>query len=157
MLLLSAIQYNYVRMTKTRATSDYEALLRSKHLKVTSQRVALLDVLTTAPQPLTVEELHQQLFTSADRVTIYRNVETLVQAKIVKQVDFREGVLRYELEHEHHHHLVCTQCGSITPIYEHCVAVSNQTIQKKYGFTVSEHQLEFFGLCSHCNCLQKNT
>lgn len=127
--------------------------LKRSRLRVTPARMAILTCLEQASRPLTVAEIFNQSVQSKhkpDQATIYRILNTLVQKGLVKQIDFREGKYRYEIEGEHHHHLVCNRCGKITPIHEACVAISNETIQATYQFAVSEHHLEFFGLCSDC-------
>jgi Fur family ferric uptake transcriptional regulator len=80
--------------------------------------------------------------------------EIFVQHDIVKQVDFQDGKRRYEIEGEHHHHLICTNCGRVQPIHEPCIAVSEQSVKDKYGFTITRHQLEFFGICDKCSVLK---
>jgi len=132
---------------------DCKQTLRQKGLRITPIREAVLDILNHADSPLDNQEILNRLNSKsvdADLVTVYRMTETFTSHNIIKQVDFQDGKRRYEIEGDHHHHLICTQCGKVQAIHEPCVAVSEQTVKEKYAFTVTRHQLEFFGLCKKC-------
>lgn len=134
--------------------TDHAFVLRQANLRATPGRVAVMDILEKADKPVDVAYLVKQVNSgheSYDQATVYRAVETLVKEGLVKQVDFREGKYRYELEGDHHHHLVCQNCGSITAVYDECLALTDSDIARKYSFSVTEHHLEFFGLCSACH------
>lgn len=77
--------------------------------KATPGRLALLKVLERAPESLTVKELEIKL-PELNHVTLYRALEALVEAGLVRK-GIREGVMRFaHAEKPHHHHLVCTDC-----------------------------------------------
>jgi Fur family ferric uptake transcriptional regulator len=77
-------------------------------------------------------------------------MESFVSKGIITQIDFQDGKYRYEIMRDHHHHLVCTQCGSVQAIHDQCLAIDTKAIEGHYEFTVQRHQLEYFGLCSKC-------
>lgn len=132
---------------------DIRSRLALAHMRITPARITIMECLSKASGPLTIAELvtlTNASSTKYNQATIYRAIDTLAKKGLVKQIDFREGKYRYEIEGEHHHHLVCNRCGKITPIHEACVSLSNKTIQATYHFAVSEHHLEFFGLCGDC-------
>ncbi|MFZ2556187.1 MAG: Fur family transcriptional regulator [Minisyncoccia bacterium] len=124
-------------------------MLKTRGLRATPKRVALLGILQKAAHPMTAEEMHAKV--RADLVTIYRNLQNLVAAGIVSEVRFKDSSVRYEFSHGHHHHVVCTNCG----IVEELAACDVSMLQKKAlqasGFSrINEHSLEFFGLCRSC-------
>lgn len=132
---------------------DWKKVLHQHKLRMTPIRAAVLELIDVAPQPIDAITIHTRLkknHIDCDLVTIYRMLESFVLCDIVTQIDFQDGKYRYEILHEHHHHLICTSCGFVQPIHEPCIAVSEQTVKEKYGFTISRHQLEFFGLCDKC-------
>ncbi len=56
-----------------------------------------------------------------------------------------------DLFHEHHHHIICTNCGKITDIDEHMEV--EDFISKaagKLGYQLTDHKIELFGLCAAC-------
>lgn len=129
---------------------SHEQLLRKNGLRATPQRIALLRALERAHKPQTAEELHAK--TDADLVTIYRNLQSLAAAGVVREVRFKDASVRYELSHGHHHHIVCTSCGVIEEL-ESCdtSSLDRQTLEASKKFSrINEHALEFFGLCKSC-------
>lgn len=129
---------------------SHEQLLRSNGLRATPQRIALLRALHRAHKPQTAEELHAK--TDADLVTIYRNLQSLVKARVVQEARFKDASVRYELSHGHHHHIVCTSCGTIEEL-ESCNTspLDRQTLEVSKKFSrINEHSLEFFGICRSC-------
>jgi Fur family ferric uptake transcriptional regulator len=132
---------------------DIKKKLESKNLRLTKCRVRVMECLNQAEKPKDVAEILagvNRKEPNFDQATVYRTLDTLVEVNLVKQVDFREGKYRYEIEHEHHHHLVCTKCGRVQPIHEACLSIDERKILSKYKFRVSDHHLEFFGLCDKC-------
>lgn len=133
-------------------------VLEERHIRPTQARLAILDVIETATEPIDVATIVERLRKNGadlDTVTIYRNVEILTNSSVIKSIDFRDGRNRYEIEGQHHHHLVCTKCGRSTPIYDQCLAVTEKEIARKFGFVVQDHQLEFFGRCKKCSVLSE--
>ncbi len=131
---------------------DGRMLLRSRKLRATPKRIRLLEVLHRLERPLAVETLHAQV-KGMDLVTVYRTMQAFVRAGLVREVRFKDAVVRYEFAHgHHHHHLVCTGCGVVEEI-EACDVTQLEKNVLKYSqsFTsISEHALEFFGLCKKC-------
>lgn len=129
-------------------------ILRQHKLRATPNRIHLLGLIHKHQTPISIAELItkcKQTDKNPDTATIYRNIEHFYQSNIITRLDFHEGYYRYELtDQSHHHHLVCQDCGSIQPIYDQCLGISNQKIKKSHGFQVTTHSLEFFGLCAAC-------
>jgi len=146
-------------MIKTLSPStDFSSSLRARNLKVTPARVAVLTVLSSSKQPLTVEEILERLGEgTTDQATVYRMMNSFQAKGLVRQVDFEHGHAHYELAGDReHHHLVCVSCGRVEDV-EGC------PIEKYYGGVLKKlpafsqiyrHTLELFGLC-HC-CEKKS-
>jgi Fe2+ or Zn2+ uptake regulation protein len=131
-------------------TPAITATLRGNKMKATQSRIQLLDVFEHAKKPLSVTELVAKI-PSSDRATLYRNVESLEQSGILKQVRFKDRQAYYEIESNHHHHIICTHCGKISDV-AHCkISISEKELLKNTGFAeVSDHSLEFYGYCDNC-------
>jgi Fur family ferric uptake transcriptional regulator len=84
--------------------------------------------------------------------TVYRSLESLVQAGLVQAVDLGDGERRYEVvaPGEHHHHLVCRSCNSSTHMDSCLVEDIEDAIRKKYKFHIDSHVFEVFGVCDDC-------
>lgn len=127
-------------------------ILKDAGMKVTKNRLAVLDLLITSGKPLSVEDIFKKL-KKADQVTIYRILNQFVLKDIVYQTDFRSGKAYFEFQDHHHHHIVCKSCGDLEEV-EICLPENfikkiqnNSTKFKK----VSDHALEFFGTCGKCS------
>jgi Fur family ferric uptake transcriptional regulator len=139
--------------------SDYVQQLRGSGFKITPVREAVLHIIYDQSAPLAVPELADQLAESGltpNKTTLYREVEFLLQQRIIQEIDLGDGKKRYEKKSEHcHHHLVCTSCQKIE-----CVDLDDElhqmihTIEQKTNFTIYEHMLEFFGMCKKCKLNQ---
>lgn len=113
----------------------------------------LLDIFKHAKKPLSVNEIFAMLKNhKADKVTLYRNVESLAKVGVLKQIRLKDRQAYYELiERNHHHHLICKQCGKIKDISNCNLDDLNKKVLSMTGFsTITEHSLEFFGICASC-------
>ena len=125
--------------------------LKTGGLKITTARLDLLDILKHAKKPLSIKDIAQRLG-EVDLVTLYRNVESLQNLGIVKQINLKDRQAYYELAGgKHHHHLVCTNCGRLEDVQIEEIKL-NKTFLKNHGFAkITDHSLEFFGICTRCN------
>jgi Fe2+ or Zn2+ uptake regulation protein len=134
---------------------EYAELLRSNNLKATPRRMYLLSLLEKAKIPLSAHELKAMWKQGETNVvTLYRALEALAVSGIVRRVDVQHGHTDYELvvSGEHHHHLVCTGCGTIEDV-EGCPAksIEKRALKDSSKFSsLQEHSLEFFGTCNKC-------
>ena len=71
-------------------------------------------------------------------------------AGLATERHFDDGVTRYEIEHEHHDHLVCTRCGKIIEFECQMIEATQEKIAAKYGFRVLRHRHELYGHCKDC-------
>lgn len=122
--------------------------------RITMVRRGVIEILLNADEPLSAAVLVKRLKKrriQANRTTIYREILYLVEHDIAHRVQLNDGVQYYEILGEHHHHLVCTKCRSVTDmILNSHLEEQEKKIWKKTGFKVIDHTLEFFGLCTKC-------
>lgn len=121
--------------------------MRGQGYKVTPQRLAVLKALAA--------EGHQSLDEIRARcvgvgiVTIYRTLDLLDELSLVRRLDLGDGKPRYELAGDHHHHLICDSCGSISE-FEGCPLDPKRMPLEAGGFEVHSHSVEVYGLCGAC-------
>lgn len=137
------------------ADSECEAKLRERGYKVTPQRRAVYAVLAGSQgAPLNTEDIHRRcLETQAGMgvATVYRALELFCEIGLAQHVHLHESASYYELvEPEHHHHLVCVQCGSMTAVQSCLVEDMADTIRDDFDFLVTSHCLSMFGYCPSC-------
>ncbi|MCX6779609.1 MAG: transcriptional repressor [Candidatus Magasanikbacteria bacterium] len=131
-----------------------------KELKKTGERItpirrALLENFCNHPKPQTPQELLSYLEKKglmANKTTVYRQLEILVQLGLIKEINFSDRSKRYEMaSKEHHHHLICQNCKKVEDInLDNDLDKQEKKIWQKHHFKVLQHSLEFFGLCSKC-------
>ena len=93
----------------------YASLLKNIGLKITPARTAVLSILTNQKKPVSVAILVESLAKkSINFSTVYRTLETLEQAGIIRKVLVSQKQSFYELVDIHdHHHLICTECEKV--------------------------------------------
>ena len=120
----------------------------------TKARGALLQVFEENRLPLTELELRTKLAArriQVNKTTVYRQLAQLKERGYVRAVDFGDRKKRFELNADHHHHLVCTSCQSVDEIHvADDVRQMERKIRKSNKFKILDHSLEFFGLCQNC-------
>jgi Fur family transcriptional regulator, ferric uptake regulator len=128
--------------------------LKSVDLKQTKKRVLLLSILENSSCAMTVEEI-ADLANKSIKInisTIYRALNSLASKNIVIKTLHQDGKTYYELNnHTHKHTLICTLCNEKIPI-ESCPLESlADNLVKETGYTITGHNLEFFGICPKCS------
>jgi Fur family ferric uptake transcriptional regulator len=127
--------------------------LEDHNLKHTKQREAILDVFLETRGHITAEALFNRVREAHPGVgftTVYRTMKLLCDAGLAIERHFDDGVARYEIEHEHHDHLVCTRCGKIVEFECSMIEQAQEEIGKRYGFRLLRHRHELYGHCPEC-------
>ena len=134
---------------------DFVEILHNVDLKATPIRLALINFFFKKKGLFTVQEIYDALkktnnLKSYDLATIYRNMKKFVSTKLVTECVLADGTSRFELRSSsHHHHLVCTDCKRIDPIF-YCPIKINIPEEIRKGYVNLSHKLEFYGLCPRC-------
>ena len=131
--------------------SDY---LREKGLRITNQRLKILEALLKTTDHVSMEELFfqvRQLDSSVGQVTVYRTLKLLCDAGLASAVNFEEGMVRYEPVGRHHHdHLVCIRCGTKIEFVNEAIEELQHAVCKEHDFTPTAHHMVLYGVCSAC-------
>lgn len=122
--------------------------------RVTKTRTVTLSLLLSTLKPLSAAEiliLLKEQGVIINRTTIYRELNFLVSHNLLKEVRLIGEPSLFELQLEHCHHLVCLKCHAVKKITlcNH-LGSQEQQIMKKEKFKISDHSLEFYGLCQLC-------
>lgn len=128
--------------------------LRSRSLKMTHQRQAVLTVLQREQRPLTIREIHELLDTAGDLATVYRTMHVLQEAHLVSRCDFRDGVARFEVSCAcgalHHYHVICNNCGEVRGVEIEFPDTMMEEIASQSRYSHLSPHVEFFGVCPAC-------
>jgi Fe2+ or Zn2+ uptake regulation protein len=131
--------------------------LRADGQRYTTGRRALVTLLDDATRPLTIAEL-LDLDRSLAQSSAYRNLAVLERSGVVHRLVTTDEFARFELAEElteHHHHLICSVCGSmedftVSPQLETSLEKAFEKASESAGFTTQYHRLDLVGLCPTC-------
>ena len=95
--------------------------MQERGLHITRQRMAVADLFAGAPGHYSMEEIHDALKEKEPGIgqaTVYRTVKLLLEAGLVRELYFGDGISRYEVAGPQgaHNHLVCRNCGEVVEI-----------------------------------------
>lgn len=119
-------------------------------------RNAVVDLLDSHDCALTAQEIDERLRAqgrSVGRASVYRILELLTELRLVQRIDVGQGVARYERhlpDGEHHHHLVCDNCGRIAPFEDPALEQAISRLSQRLSFAVDDHDVVLRGECGDC-------
>ena len=126
----------------------------SKMQRMTKQRRIILDEIGKPGQHLTADmvyDLVKQKLPNISLATVYRNLETLAEQKLVRRLTVGGGQRHYDGGAHLHYHVKCTICGKISDVSAEPFGDLNQTAELGCdGFEIFDHELEFQGTCEDC-------
>lgn len=138
----------------------FKTLLRENGLKVTSQRIAILEALEKRPDNhLTAEEIYECVKTDNPDIglaTVYRTIQLLAELKLIDKLNLGDGFVRYEIgtggqdDAHHHHHLICLSCGDVLTFEGDFMEDLEERIQDAMKFHVVDHEVKLYGYCENC-------
>lgn len=133
----------------------FETFLRSRQLKLTGERLDLVEEVFGQGQHFDADHLHlslKQKGKAISRATVYRTLDLLVQCGLVRKSSFGDQHAHYEAVHsdEHHDHLICLNCDAILEFYRPDLEALQDQICQEHGFRPMHHSHQIFGLCQAC-------
>lgn len=140
----------------------FKELLKKNGLKVTTQRITILEVLQSKPdRHLTAEEIYdcvKEKYPDIGLATIYRTIQVLSDLKLIEKLNLDDGYIRYEIGKANgqdntahrHHHLICLGCGSVLSFEDDLLETLEARIKESMDFDVINHEVKLFGYCSQC-------
>lgn len=140
---------------------QFKKLLKDKGLKVTNQRVRVLEVLALCPdRHLTVEEIFDLVKVGCPEIglaTVYRTIQLLYELELIEKIHLDDGFARYEIgqwnqteKKHHHHHMICLGCGQVFSFEEDYLDALEEKIRSSTGFLVVNHEVKLYGYCKEC-------
>ncbi len=133
---------------------EVAATLRQYGYKLTPQRRAVISAITSSQDhltPITIYKKVHQDYPNIGLVTIYRTLEILAKLELICEMHGGGFCRSYTTSApEHHHHLICSNCGLVIDFTDHDISELERTLSKEKGFRIDSHLLEFLGLCQAC-------
>ena len=125
----------------------------------TRQRTAVVEVLRELDKFASAKDIHQALIDSEHKVgltTVYRTLQSLSDIDAVDALHMPSGETLYRHcdSADHHHHLVCTECGRTEEIDGGAVEKWASQVSSEFDFELTGHDAEVFGVCADCRARQ---
>nr|MBX2833403.1 transcriptional repressor [Micavibrio sp.] len=92
-----------------------------------------------------VYERAKKIDQSVSIATVYRTLSMLDELDIVTRHEFQEGYSRYEVNEEHHHHLVDLETGKVIEFQNEELEALKERIANELGYELVDHRLELYG------------
>lgn len=128
--------------------SELEERCAEAGLKMTGQRKVILKVLGDAEDHPSVEDVYERakkIDSSVSIATVYRTLSLLDELDLVTKHEFQEGYSRYELNSDHHHHLVDLETGQVIEFQNDELEKLKILIAHELGYELIDHRLELYG------------
>jgi len=132
-------------------SDEYQLLLKEKGLKITPQRMAVLEAFSLLNDHPTAEELSRFIRKKHPHIatgTVYKILETMVEKDILSRVKTDRGLMRYDAAVDVHHHLYCMQTDRIEDYYDNeLTGLINRYFEKKKipNFRIEDIKLQIVG------------
>lgn len=129
--------------------------MTSVSTRVTVQRREVLGVLTRVQGFVSAQELHALILREGATIalaTVYAQLKKLVTSGDVDVVmtDRGEALYRHCVVDQHHHHLVCRECGTAVEVDAPELERWAHDVGDRHGFGELRHVLELNGICASC-------
>lgn len=127
---------------------DLEKRCSKAGLKMTGQRRVILKVLEEAVDHPSVEEVYDRakaIDSTISIATVYRTLSLLGELELVIRHEFQEGYSRYEVNSDHHHHLIDLETGKVVEFQNDELERIKLKIAHDLGYELVDHRLELYG------------
>lgn len=129
--------------------------LKSKGVRFTPQRQAILEFLLNTETHPTAEEIYQHVkakFPGVSLGTIYNTLNMLKEHGYILELSYGDMSSRFDGNAKNHYHVVCSHCGKVIDLHKPLLDIEEE-VSRLSGFEITGHRLEFYGICPEC---QKN-
>ena|SRR5947209_6088645 len=116
--------------------------------------VELLDSQSCALSAVEIEELLKSGSRPVGRASVYRILDELERLRLVQKLQVGQSMARYEPIRSgpgHHHHLVCDNCGTVTPFTDPELETAIKKLSHRVPMRVDEHEIVLHGACPDCS------
>jgi Fur family ferric uptake transcriptional regulator len=138
-------------------TTDADGALEAAGYRRGGARAAVVELLGRQNCCLSAQDIHDQLRKARRPIgiaSVYRALETLADLRLVRRVDAGDGIARYEratADGDHHHHLVCRDCGKVEAFSDSRLERAIDRVAGGLGYAVDEHEVVLVGACADCS------
>ena len=143
-------------MTYSRQTRpDPLAVLEDRGFRSTKPRRDIITLMDQKGEGFSAEGICCEL-PDVGRATVYRTIKLLLEAGVICKLALPNGAPKYSLARiEHHHHTVCTRCGSVDEFRDATIERLLRAIGGDISGEIVGHRMEFYIICQECLALSE--
>ena len=129
-------------------------------IRITAQRSLIIQTLIGSDDHPDADQVYRRAVERDQSIslpTVYRTLNLLVDASIIKKINMNDGKARFESIREDHDHLIDADNGHIHEFYNQEIKKALDSIAEKMGYEVIDHRIEIVGRKrgeSNCDCIQ---
>jgi Fe2+ or Zn2+ uptake regulation protein len=133
--------------------NDLIGQLREKQLKITPQRLAVIDALVESrhehPGATLIYQKARKKLKNISLSTVYATLKELSENGMIKALEFDRMENRYDGNLTEHINLICKRCGAISD-FNLPSSIESKDVMRKSGFVVTDKRMEYYGYCRDC-------
>jgi Fe2+ or Zn2+ uptake regulation protein len=133
--------------------NDLIGQLKEKGLKITPQRLAVVDALVENrdkhPGATLIYQETRKKLKSISLSTVYATLKEFSEQGLIKALEFDRIENRYDGNLSEHINLICKRCGAISD-FDLPSSIEPKDIMRKSGFVVTDTRMEYYGYCRDC-------
>lgn len=133
--------------------NDLIGQLREKGLRITPQRLAIIDALVenrhVHPGATLIYEQARKKSGRISLSTVYATLKEFSEHGLIKALEFDRMENRFDGNLSEHINLVCRKCGAISD-FNLPSSIEPKDIMRKSGFVVTDTRMEYYGYCRDC-------
>ena len=122
----------------------------------TVQKQIIMDCLKstkTHPTAYELYELVKEKNPNIGQATVYRTLKSMANNNNILIISNRNGINHYDGNRTPHSHLICSECGKTTDIFDFNNDEISE-IENKYSCKINNKNIIYDGICK--NCLEKS-
>lgn len=130
----------------------HEHLLKQHHLKATPQRIAIIDLMQRAGH-ISIEDMYESIkekFASISLATLYKNIHSMMDVHLIREVKVSGHKTKYEIEKASHAHVVCKRCGELKDIPVEPASLLQNGGLDISGYEADDVSIVITGICPDC-------
>ncbi|MDF2653892.1 MAG: transcriptional repressor [Bacillota bacterium] len=131
-------------------SDDFAKELKSKNIRLSHQRLKVLEYLSENKCHPTVDQIYTSLhkeIPTLSKTTVYSTLSALADAGMVKSINIEDNEIRYDITVEDHGHFKCESCGAI---FDFPADMSRLESEVLSGFKIRDKNVYFKGTCPMC-------
>ncbi len=141
------------RINRAAAKEKFLRFLEQKNLRMTSQRMAIIDTVFSTDQHFTAEQMldwARERDQAVSRATVYRTLPLLTESGLVHEMDFGKDYKYYDpnyADSPNHNHIICQDCERIVEFESDKIEKLQGEISQSLGFSLKAQQLRITASC----------